>query len=183
MFAWTQGQWGGLAVTGNTFLKLSAHARLKIVVSACGRSNIYPEFAAAIVIKLHILSLSPCWVCSSLSPCERIRPDDWDSLRSNLFSSICGIKPSGANKVTPAVLSLTVTVGVQLLGPVCLLHDLTDCSPPGSSVHGVFQARTLEWVAISFFRGSSPPRDRTGVSCTAGRISTTKPPGKPWARW
>ena len=40
-----------------------------------------------------------------------------------------------------------------------------DCSPLSFSVHGIFQARTLEWVAISFFRGSSQPRDRTHVSC------------------
>ena len=39
-----------------------------------------------------------------------------------------------------------------------------DCSPPGSSVHGILQARILEWVAISFSRGSSPPRDQTQVS-------------------
>ena len=37
--------------------------------------------------------------------------------------------------------------------------DLMDCSPPGSSVYGIFQARILEWVAISFSRGSSQPRD------------------------
>ena len=36
-----------------------------------------------------------------------------------------------------------------------------DCSLPGSSIHGIFQARVLEWVAISFSRGSSQPRDRT----------------------
>ena len=46
------------------------------------------------------------------------------------------------------------------------------CSPPGSSVHGIFQARVLEWVAISFSRGSSQPRDRTQVSHTAGRHFT-----------
>ena len=45
-----------------------------------------------------------------------------------------------------------------------------DCKPPGSSVHEIFQARILEWVAISFSRGSSQPRDRTRVSCTAGRF-------------
>ena len=39
-----------------------------------------------------------------------------------------------------------------------------DCSPPGSSVHGVFQARVLEWAAIAFSRGSSPPRDGTAKS-------------------
>ena len=44
-----------------------------------------------------------------------------------------------------------------------------DCILPGSSVHGILQARTLEWVATSFSRGSSPPRNQTELSCTAGR--------------
>ena len=57
-----------------------------------------------------------------------------------------------------------------------------DSSPPGSSVHGIFQARILEWVAISFSRGSSQPRGQTSiscVSCVAGRLFTAEPPGKP----
>ena len=55
----------------------------------------------------------------------------------------------------------------------CLtLCDPMDCSPPGSSVHGILQARVPEWVAISFSRGSSQPRDWTQVSCTAGRRFT-----------
>ena len=45
-------------------------------------------------------------------------------------------------------------------------------SPAASSVHGILQARTLEWVAIPFSRGSSQPRDRTWVSCIAGRLFT-----------
>ena len=49
------------------------------------------------------------------------------------------------------------------------LCDPVDCSPPGSSVHGILQARILEWVAISFSRGSSRPRDQTRVSRIAGR--------------
>ena len=48
------------------------------------------------------------------------------------------------------------------------LCDPMNCSLPGSSVHGIFQARVLEWVAIAFSRGSSGPRDRTRVSCIAG---------------
>ena len=44
-----------------------------------------------------------------------------------------------------------------------------DCSPPGSSLHGILQARVLEWVALSFSRGSSWCRDRTQVSCIPGR--------------
>ena len=47
-----------------------------------------------------------------------------------------------------------------------------DCSPPGSSIHGIFQTRILEWVAISFSRGSSQPRDRTPVSCIEARFFT-----------
>ena len=45
------------------------------------------------------------------------------------------------------------------------LFAIMDCSPPGFSVHGIFQARVLEWVAISFSRESSWPRDQTLVSC------------------
>ena len=55
-----------------------------------------------------------------------------------------------------------------------------DCNVQDSSVHGIFQARVLEWVAISFSRGSSRPRDRTWVSRIAGRCFTiwaTRPPG------
>ena len=47
------------------------------------------------------------------------------------------------------------------------LCDYMDCSLPGSSVHGIFQTRILEWVAISFSRGSFWPRDRTHVSCVS----------------
>ena len=56
---------------------------------------------------------------------------------------------------------------------LCLtLCDPMDCNPPGSSVYEIFQARILEWVAIFFSRGSSQPRDRTQVSCTAGKFFT-----------
>ena len=48
-----------------------------------------------------------------------------------------------------------------------------DCSLPGSSVHEIFQARILEWVAIPFSRGSSQPRDWTQVSCITGEFFTT----------
>ena len=47
--------------------------------------------------------------------------------------------------------------------------DPMDCSPPGSFLHGILQARVLEWGAISFSRGSSRPRDRTRVSHIPGR--------------
>ena len=59
----------------------------------------------------------------------------------------------------------------MLVTQSCLtLCDPMDCRSPGSSVHGILQARILEWVAISFSRGSSQPRDRTQVFCIAGRF-------------
>ena len=70
-----------------------------------------------------------------------------------------------------------------LLSHVLLFCDPMDCSPPGSSVHGIFQARRLEWVAISFCKASSQPRDRTPVnfyvSCMQGRFLTTGSQGHP----
>ena len=61
-----------------------------------------------------------------------------------------------------------------------ILCDPRDCSPPDSSVHGILQARMLEWVAMPSSRGSSQPRDRTLISPSlAGRFFTTVPPGKP----
>ena len=67
-----------------------------------------------------------------------------------------------------------------LIGKLCLtLCDPMDCSPPGFSVHGILQARTLEWAAISFSRGSSPPRDPTCIFCIAREFFITEPPGKP----
>ena len=61
----------------------------------------------------------------------------------------------------------------------CLtLWDPMDYSLPSFSVHGIFQAGILEWVAISFSRGSSQPRDRTRVSHVVGRYLLSEPQGK-----
>ena len=63
-----------------------------------------------------------------------------------------------------------------------ILWDPMDCSLPGSSVHGIAQARRLEWVPVSFSRASSQIRGRTClscVSCISGRVLLTELPGKP----
>ena len=55
-----------------------------------------------------------------------------------------------------------------LVAQLCTtLCEPVDCSLPGSSDHGILQARILKYVAIPFFKGSSPPRDQTQVSCIA----------------
>ena len=61
------------------------------------------------------------------------------------------------------------------------LCDLTDCSPPGSSVHGILEARILGWIAVSYSRGSSRSRDQPmslANPALAGRFFTTTPPRK-----
>ena len=69
---------------------------------------------------------------------------------------------------------------VELAWPCCCcclvtksfltLCDSMDYSPAGSSIHGIFQTSILEWVAISFSRGSFWPRDQTRISCTGRRV-------------
>ena len=102
-----------------------------------------------------------------------------------------GAEPEGLLEVGPAVFEDSVLVPaeslVSLWNSLCvcvcvcvcvhqsfpMLCDPMDCSPPGSSVHGIFQARILQWVATPFSQGSFRPRDRTHVSCVsciAGRF-------------
>ena len=77
--------------------------------------------------------------------------------------------------------------GISIWGIVLLiaqscptLYNPTDWRPPGSSVHGILQARAMEWILIPFSRGSSWPRDQTWVSCIAGRFFTIWATGKPY---
>ena len=74
---------------------------------------------------------------------------------------------------SPSISSLSMlpccVKSLQLSPTLC---DPINCSPPGSSVHGILQARILEWAATLFSRGSSWPRDRTWVSHIAVRFFT-----------
>ena len=76
---------------------------------------------------------------------------------------VCEIQQSDTH-----IVYLTSVLGKIIPAPKDIqvrLCDPMDCSSSGSSVHGILQARVLEWVAISFFRASSQPCDRTQVSC------------------
>ena len=77
------------------------------------------------------------------------------------------------NNVVCRYIEFVIIVLVGSVAQLCPnLCKPMDCSPPGSSVHGISQARILEWVAISFSRGSSWPRNWTQVSGIAGRFFT-----------
>ena len=74
---------------------------------------------------------------------------------------------------------ICICVCVCVCTQLCpILGSHMDCGPPGSSVHGILQARILEWVAMPSSRGSSPPRDQTCFSCMAGRFVTIESAGK-----
>ena len=78
------------------------------------------------------------------------------------------------------ILNMGIHMCVWVTQSCLTLCDPMDCSSPGSSVHGILQARILELVAISFSRGSSWSRNQTQVSCIAGRFFTIWAKGKSW---
>src|SRR5574337_84683 len=74
----------------------------------------------------------------------------------------------------------TLCVHAKSLQSCLILCDPMDCSPPGSSVHGILQVRILEWVAMPSSRGSSQPRGGTQVSCIAGGFYHLSHQGSPF---
>ena len=138
------------------------------------------------------MSRSPVWVF--VTPCTVThqapqsmgfsRQENWSGLP---FFSTGDLPDPGIESGSPALkagsssseppgkfhsdvlLAAAATKSLQSCPTLC---DPMDSNLPGSVVHGIFQARKLEWAAISFFRGSSQPRDWTRVSRTAGRHFT-----------
>ena len=81
--------------------------------------------------------------------------------------------------LSPCLFNFYAEYVCMLVAQSCLtLCDPMNCSPPGFSVHGIHQAIILEWIAIPFSRGTSQPRNRTLVSCVAGRFFTVGATGK-----
>ena len=91
----------------------------------------------------------------------------------------CSLKTSRPCNLLSSSLGICSYYYCGLVTQSCpTLCDPTNCSPSGSSIHGILQARILEWIAIPFSRGSSWPRDRSQVSCIAGRFFTIWATGK-----
>ena len=97
---------------------------------------------------------------------SRIHPASWAAQRV-----LVGSTSSVHHHTTPSIpiRSQDKVKESEVAQSCTILWDPMDCSLPGSSVHGIFQARILEWVVISFSRGSPKPRDRTWASHIAGR--------------
>ena len=99
---------------------------------------------------------------------------EWASRKSKRADGFVPVEGQQAQDPGRADISIQVHVcgRAQLLQLCPTLCSPMDYSLPGSSVHGIFQARVLEWIAISFSRGSSRPRDRTRVSLIVDRCFT-----------
>ena len=112
---------------------------------------------------------------------------DFDGVAFDSFSACCLnlfriFLPPSSTFCDVFLYHLEWVVVVLVTQSFLTLCNPMDCSPPSSSIHGIFLARILEWVAISSSRGSSRLWDRTrvsGASCIAGRFSTSESPRKP----
>ena len=105
-----------------------------------------------------------CWVLMKDADLSRVGTMQTQSVGPPFwFCHLVNSKPFGSQ--SGYVLCLVAQSCLTLCNPM-------DCSMPGSSIHGILQARTLEWVAMLSSRGSSQSRDRTQASCSAGRYFT-----------
>ena len=137
---------------------------------------------------LFVSSVLRAWVCSGYSPCYGCKKGCWFFQSVQVFAyCLYGLEtfqaPSTGNWKSTILIPLSMGISFQFstlrnklpkereIAQLCLtLCNPMDCSLPVSFIYGIFQARILEWVAMSFSRGSSWPRDQTWVSHIAGRL-------------
>ena len=105
--------------------------------------------------------------------CGMFVPDQSQAL--SLWSGSTASKTLDYQRTNPSRYQIMKESESEVTQSCATLCDPMDRSLPGFSVHGIFPARVLEWVAISFSRGSSQPRNRTRVSRVAGRRFTLWP--------
>ena len=140
-------------------LSCSWTGRINIVKMAC-----YPKQSTAIMWPLIKL---PMTFFTELEQINKIYMEPWKTVNSqNNLEKEEQSKRYHAPWFQTAVQSCVCSC---VLRRVWLCNPL-DCRPPGSSVGGIFQARILEWVAISSSRGSSPPRNQTRISSIGRKI-------------
>ena len=127
--------------------------------------------------QIHCLDLSSKRLLTSLHG-DDICPESSSSLLDLSFSSSTS-KSTLIYELCFVIWFVPLCSSVYMHAQSCLtLCDPMDCSPPGFTVHEIFQARILEWVVIFFSRGSSWPRIESVSRALAGRFFTTRPPGK-----
>ena len=133
----------------------------------------YSKFPVASYLHM-LVYMHPCYSQSLTWPAKSstISQERCPALGKNGQSLILSGSPGMAEGCWAQCVSVCVCVCVWVAQSHPTLWDSMECSLPGSSVHGILQARILEWVAIPFSRGSSWPRGWTWDSCIAGRFFT-----------
>ena len=138
-------------------MSFSHFSQKRALLKVFGESGVFKAWALlGPAIKLSLLQTPMFWYYLT-SLCVRQMDLSLKTI-SPLLTPLC-----------PLWMKLTSMCACWLFNHVWLC-DSMDCSPPGSSIHGILQARILEWVAILFSRGSSWLMVQTHISCIAGRF-------------
>ena len=110
--------------------------------------------------------------------CVSFRAESVVAVQGFVAHSMCSLPRAEIEPMSALARWFLIVGGCVLVAQLCpTFCDPTYCSPPGFSVHGVLQARILEWIAIHFSRGTSQPGDWTLVSCITGKFFTVWAPG------
>ena len=119
------------------------------------------------------------WSCTLGSPKSFARHGAGEQHNEGVAGTLVWERCARWSHGRPRVASRKSSTAAKSLKSFPTLCNPMDCNPPGSSVHGIFQARIQEWVAISFSRGSSWPREWNHSSCLASGFFTTELLGEP----
>ena len=141
--------------------------------------------SAPLTCSSHAGQLDPCklrWPPSlTSSPLPSLYPHPYLTTQGSSHSRMLTPSLASIRALSRALLSLPPLFFFLFLSRVWFFCHSMDCSPPGSSVRGIFQARILEWVAISSFRDLPDSGIEPASHSLTGRFFTTEPAGKPYS--
>ena len=155
-----------------TYVKLTLYIHINILTCLCIYTVIYYIIYRLCYVTLfhYAFPYIDAAAAKSLQSCLTVRPHRWQPTRLPCsWDSPSKNTGVGCHFLLQCLKVKSESEVAQSWPTLC---DPTDYSLPGSTIHGIFQARILEWVAISFSKRSSWPRDWTRVSCIIGRRFT-----------
>ena len=172
--------WAAVCGVAQSRTRLKWLSSSRLVISSFPRSKrlliSWLQSPSAVILEppkiksVTVSTVSPS-ICHEVMGPDVMILDFWNnhrSLQRRLYIQHTGVLFSTGRLNTPSCDSVKVLVTQSFQ----LFVTPMDCSLLGSSVHGILQARILEWVAVPFSRGPSRPRDQTWVSCIASKFFT-----------
>ena len=157
---------GGNSTTTVIFIACISHLKMHILLNVFDEA-VKMDFVKSPLLKVLTLEYT-CWTFCVAKwkvhlKCRKPEYSGWRKSISELF----GFQDELTSCFWGTSFLLERAMYVLVAQSCPTLCDSMDCSPPGSSVHGILQAEILEWIAVPFSRGSSWPRDWTHVSCVS----------------